>query len=220
VSSPDIGPALSQRAVTVPLGYALRLARLHLISRRIPAAVAAIAACAAVLRVVLHWPWDAYGALQLPLIFEAGCAVVIATAVASPFGEPERATARWLPVLRLVGVIGLTAVAAGLLALAGIGGHMAGGSWAMLRNLAGLTGIGLLAAAFVSGSLAWTAPTGYLIIGVYGLYTQWHGPAITSPWIWPSRPGADLGAGLCAGLVFVIGVACVTIRGARDRLGD
>ncbi|MEK8110458.1 hypothetical protein NKG94_51330 [Micromonospora sp. M12] len=54
---------------------ALRLACLHLASRRVPAALAAVAACAAGLRVALQWQWEAYGALQLPLIFETGCAV-------------------------------------------------------------------------------------------------------------------------------------------------
>ena len=49
----------------------LRLVRLHLLSRRVPAALAAIAACAIGLRIALDWHWDTYGALQLPLIFEA-----------------------------------------------------------------------------------------------------------------------------------------------------
>jgi hypothetical protein len=58
----------------------LRLVRLHAASRRLPAAVAMLAACAAGLRGALFGHWDAYGALQLPLIFEAGCAAVVCAA--------------------------------------------------------------------------------------------------------------------------------------------
>ena len=81
---------------------AVRLARLHAASRRLPMALALLAACAAGLRAVLSGHWDAYGALQLPLIFEACCAAVIAVTTGSPFGEPERAAGRRLPYLRLV----------------------------------------------------------------------------------------------------------------------
>jgi len=198
----------------------LRLARLHLTSRRVPAALTAIVACAVVLRIALHWQWNAYGALQLPLIFETACAAVIATATAGPFGEPERATGRWLPLLRLGTTMALTAAAAGALAAAGIGTHLAGGSTEVLRNLAGLIGIALLCAALLGGALAWTGPTAYLVIGIYGLYTQWHGPALTTPWIWPARPAHDVGAAVCAGLVFLLGVAAIALRGAREPIND
>ncbi len=202
-------PAESARA-------GLRLARLHLTSRRVPAALAAIVSCAVALRIALHWQWSTYGALQLPLIFEAGCAAAIAVTTASPFGEPERVTGRWLPLLRLGTALTLTAAAAGALAAAGIGAHLAGGTLDLLRNLAGLTGLGLLCAAILGGALAWTAPTAYLMIAIYALYTQWHGPALTTPWIWPARPPHDIGADLCAGLVFITGLAAVALCGARD----
>jgi hypothetical protein len=91
---------------------AVRLVRLHAASRRLPVAVVLLAACAAGLRGALYGHWDAYGALQLPLIFEAACAAVIGVTTGSPFGEPERATGRWLPFLRL-GVV----FAAGLAAI-------------------------------------------------------------------------------------------------------
>ena len=106
----------------------LRLARLHLASRRVPAALAAWRPAPSVLRVALHWQWDAYGALQLPLIFETGCAVAIAVTATSPFGEPERVTGRWLPFLRLGTTLALTVAAVGALAAAGTGAHLAGGT--------------------------------------------------------------------------------------------
>ena len=83
-----------------------------------------------------------------------------------------------------------------------------------------LTGLGLLCAATLGGGLAWAGPTGYLVVGVYALYTQWHHPALTTPWIWPARPPHDLGAAICAGLVFTIGMAVFAVRGARDPAGE
>ncbi|MGO8961683.1 MAG: hypothetical protein ACLQFR_30570 [Streptosporangiaceae bacterium] len=198
----------------------LRLVRLHLVSRRALVGVAAIAACASGLRIALTWHWDAYGALQLPLIFEAAAAAVIAVATASPFGEPERATGLRLPLLRLATTLALTATAAGALAAAGTGGHLAGGTLDVLRNVAGLTGIGLLCAAAIGGALAWAGPIAYMVLGVYGLYTDWHGPALTTPWIWPARQPHDAGAALCAGLVFAVGLVVVAVRGARDPAGE
>jgi hypothetical protein len=194
--------------------------RLHAASRRVPVALAAIAACAIGLRIALIGHWDTYGALQLPLVFEAAAAAAITVTTASPFGDPERVTGRWLPFLRLAATLALTAVAVGALAAAGTGAHLTGGTLDVLRNVAGMTGIGLLCAAALGGGLAWVGPTGYLVVGAYGLYTQWHGPALTTPWLWPARPPHDLGAALCAGLVFTAGMAIVTLRGAHDPAGE
>jgi hypothetical protein len=212
--------ALAATPSARPLRAGIRLARLYAASRRIPAAAAAIAACAIGLRIALIGHWDSYGALQLPLIFEAGAAAAITVATASPLGEPERVSGRWLPFLRLAAALALTAVAVSALAAAGTGADLAGGTLAVLRNVTGITGIGLLCAAAAGGGLAWAGPTGYLLIGAYGLYTQWHLPALTTPWIWPARPPHDLGAAICAGLVFAAGLAVFTLRGARDRAGD
>jgi hypothetical protein len=198
----------------------LRLVRLHAASRRAPAAAMAIASCAIGLRIALAWSWDSYGALQLPLVFEAGCAAAIAITTASPLGEPERVAGRWLPYLRLATTLTLTVAAAVALAATGTGAHLAGGALDVLRNVAGMTGLGLLCAAVLGGGLAWVGPVGYLVAGAYGLYTQWHGPALTTPWLWPARPPHDLGAAICAGVVFAIGLAVITVRGARDPAGE
>jgi len=198
----------------------MRLVRLYATSRRIPAALTAIVASALGLRIALIGHWDSYGALQLPLVFEAAAATVIVLTAASPLGEPERITGRWLPYLRLAATLALTVAAVGALAAAGTGAHLAGGTLDVLRNLAGLTGIGLLCAATISGGLAWIGPVAYLLPGVYALYTQWHHPALTTPWLWPGRPPHDLGAAICAGLVFAAGVAVITVRGARDLPGE
>jgi hypothetical protein len=217
--APPVAPDREARPGRLPQP-GMRLVRLHLASRRVPAALVAVAACAVALRIALHWPWDTYGALQLPLVFEACSAALVAVTTASPLGEPERATGRWLPFLRLGAALALAAVAAGALTAAGTGAHLAGGTMDVIRNVAGLTGIGLLCAAVLGGGLAWVGPVGYLVVGVYGLYTQWHGPALTTPWIWPARPPHDVGAALCAGLVFATGMAVIAVRGARDSAGE
>jgi hypothetical protein len=197
-----------------------RLVRLHAASRRVPAALAVLAALAAGLWAALHARWDAYGALQLPLLFEAAAAMVIAVATASPFGEPERVTGRWLPYLRLATTLALTAAAVGALAAAGTGLHLAGGALDVLRNLAGLTGAGLLCAAVLGGALAWPGPLACAVLGVYALYTDWHGPAVSTPWLWPARPPDDVGGAVCAALTFAAGLAASTLRGARDPAGE
>jgi hypothetical protein len=198
----------------------LRLVWLYAAGRRVPAAVTAILACALGLRIALAGHWDTYGALQLPLVFETAAATAIAATIASPLGEPERLTGRWLPYLRLAATLALTAAAVGALAAAGAGAHLAGGTLDVLRNVAGITGIGLLCAVTIGGGLAWIGPVAYLIPGLYALYTQWHHPALTTPWLWPGRPPHDLGAAICAGLVFAAGLAAITVRGARDAAGE
>ena len=145
---------------------------------------------------------------------------MITVATASPIGEPERVAGRWLPYLRLVAALVLTATAVVALAAAGTGAHLAGGWLDVLRNVAGSTGIGLLCATAVGAGLAWAGPAAYLLAGVYGLYTQWHHPALTTPWLWPARPQHDVGAAICATLIFVLGLAAATTRGARDPVGQ
>jgi len=195
----------------------VRLVRLFLVSRRVAVAVAAVVAVAAGLRVAATWHWDSYGALQLPLVFETGCATVIAAATASPFGDEEHAAGTWLPVLRLGSVLGLTVVAFAALAAAGTGAHLAGGLADVARNLVGCVGLGLVCAAAFGGWLAWTGPAGYLVVAVYALYAAWHGGATHSPWLWPARPPDDQGAWFCAALIFVAGLTIVAARGARER---
>jgi hypothetical protein len=204
-----------------PVRAGLRLAWLYAVGRRLPAAGGVIAASAIALRIALTaGHWDSYGALQLPLVFETVAATAIVVSTASPFGEPERVAGRWLPVLRLASALALTVLAVAALAAAGAGAPLAGGLLDVLRNVAGLTGLGLLCAALLGGGLAWTGPVAYLMVGAYALYTQWHRPALSTPWIWPARPPHDVGAALCAGLVFLAGLAIAAARGARDPAGE
>lgn len=191
----------------------LRLLRLHLASRRVPTALAVFAACAVVLRIALHWHWiESTGPLahELPLVIETGTAVTLALTARDPFGEPERATGRWLPYLRLAAAVALTAAAVGALAAGAAAADLPGGVLEVLRNVAGLAGVSLLSAA-VLGALAWLGPLVYLGVAEVALFGNWQ-----SPWIWPARPSHDLGAALCSALIFAVGVVAITVRGSRE----
>jgi hypothetical protein len=68
---------------------------------------------------VLYWHWirgSGLAAQHMPLVIEAGAATVIAVTTASPFGEPERVTGRWLPYLRPITCVVLAGAAIGALA--------------------------------------------------------------------------------------------------------
>jgi hypothetical protein len=132
-----------------------------------------------------------------------------------PFGEPERATGRWLPYLRLAAAAALTAAAFGALAAGATGGNLPGGSVALLRNVAGITGLGLLAAVVLGGMLAWAGPMAYLLVTEVTLQGN-----PTTPWVWPARAPHDLGGALCAAGVFAAGAVFITLRGPRESVRD
>jgi hypothetical protein len=200
-----------------PAGSAARLVWLHVRSRRAPAAVLALAVCAAALRAVVHWQLTSGGGLtqQTPMILEAAAAVVIAVTTHGPFGEAERATGRWLPYLRLGSALALTGAAIGLLQLGVTGSSLNGGVLVLARNVIGITGIGLLTSLVTGGLLAWIIQLGYLAFAQYALIEAWR-----NPWTWPGRPPTDRGAWICAVLVFAVGLGAFALRGARTRLAD
>ena len=190
-----------------------RLVGLHLVSRRVPASLLALAVAAVALRVVLRWtPASGAYSVMFPLIVATAAAVAVSVTTYSPLGEPERVAGRWLPWLRLGTVLVTVGGACGALALGAVGGHLAIGVPALLRDLAGLTGIALLTAALLGAGLSWTGPLTYLILSSYPVQQAW-----TTPWLWPARPAYDRGAATCAVLGFVLGVAAITVRGASGR---
>jgi hypothetical protein len=191
-----------------------RLLRLHLLSRQTPGALVLLAACAALLRVAQHLHWlrgDGAAAHQILLLAECAAASVVAVAAHNPFGESERTTGPRLPVLRLTATLLLTATALGALLLAATAAHLPGGALALLRDVLGLTGLGLLTAAALGAPLAWLGPLTYTALAAFALQETWH-----SPWTWPARPPHDPGAWYCAALAFTVGTALVTARGPRD----
>lgn len=194
----------------------LRLVRLHLASRRAVTCLLILIVSAVVLRVALQWlPRTGVLSRQIPLTVEAGLAAAIGVTARSPFGESERVTGRWLPFLRLATLIFLAGCALGVLAAGAASAHMVYGSLGLARDLGGFIGIALLASVVAGGGLAWIGPIGYLGVSLAALTGQW-----TTPWAWPARPPHDLGAAVCAAVVFAAGVAVVTIRGAREPASE
>lgn len=208
------GDTRAGRAARPVPGY-LRLPWLYLLSRRVPAALALLAGLGALLWVALHWHWNIAGGpaaqVLIPLMVETGAASVVAVSSYGPFGEPERATGRWLPWLRLAAALALTAAAFGALTAGAAAGGLPGGVLALLRNLAGITGIGLLTAAIAGGAFGWAGPMAYWLITESALAARY-----PTPWVWPGRPPADRGAALCVLLVFTVGIVAAAVRGARD----
>jgi hypothetical protein len=167
--------------------------------------------CAAVFQAMLRWYNQGLLACQVPPIIEAAVAAVIAIATRSPFGESERATGRWLPFLRLATAVALTAEAFAALAAGAAEVSLFGGAVELLRNVAGMVGVGLLSASVLGGSLSWIGPMAYLALAEVAVSSDWQ-----TPWTWPARPPDDLGGAICSALVFGAGLAVITLRGARD----
>jgi hypothetical protein len=199
-----------------------RLLRLHLTSRRVPAAVLALAVCAPLLQ------WAVRGALsqsdlsgarasaqQLSLLLEAAAATIVSAALHGPFGESERIAGRRLPLLWLATALLLTAVALAVVYVGVLGTAMPSGELAPLRDTAGLVGIGILCTVLVGGHFAWVGPVSYWVLGAYALTEDWH-----TPWTWPGRPGGDLGANLCAYAVLGGALLAVAILGPRQLSRD
>jgi hypothetical protein len=124
--TPPAAPAAAVRRIPAGIG----LTWLHLRTRRVPAAVLALAVCGALLHAALHWHWTFNSgpyAQQVPLIIKACAAATIAVTAHSPFGETERSAGRWLPYLRLLAAVGLTGLAILALQLGAAGESLNGG---------------------------------------------------------------------------------------------
>ena len=188
-----------------------RLLLLHLRSRHVPLTAALLAATASVLRAVQ--PLTEGGsefAVLLPLVLTVAAAGLIAASTRSPFGDPERATFP-LPRLRLIHLLVLVAAGTAVIGAARTGDDPG----AAIRNLAGLTGLALLATPVTGAALAWIAPLAYVIYCGGPVDTHQIGlPA------WPALPGTNTTATLNALALLAAGVATVTLTGARDQHTD
>ena len=209
----SLPPAAGTRLERAAAGW--RLTRMYLVSRRVPMGLALLAGLGTLLWSSLHWHWNIAGGpaarLFIPLTIQAGAAAVITVTTFGPFGETERAAGRWLPWLRLGTAVALTAIAFGALAAGAAAGGMQGGTLALLRNLGGMAGIGLLSAAVLGGAFGWTGPMAFLVISEGALAHR-----SATPWVWPTRPPHDRGGAICACLVIAAGLVLITVRGPRE----
>ena len=212
--------------MTAPAGRgaspAARLAWLHLRSRRAPAALAALLAGGVAMWASLHYHWwlgTGNAADELPMILQGSAAGIIAVTAHSPFGEPERATGRRLAVLRASLVLALGGAAIGIFALGAAaadsprsGVYLAGGILPVARNVAGMTGIGLLFCLVTGAQTAWIGPLAFTAISQFALIANYSWPLA-----WPDRPPADRGGWIAAMAVFAVGLAAFTVKGPRVR---
>lgn len=188
------------------------LVRLHLRSRQVDRAALALAATALALRASHRWTTGTGLFPQLVLLLlTTAAATAIAVSTRNPFGETERTASSPLPVLRATHLLVLTGTAVAATSLAGLSTTYAISGSALLRALAGLTGLALLSAALLGAHLAWTAPLGYVLYcgGELDLH-------ISNLWTWPTRPAGDRAASLIALALLVAGLITVSLAGARD----
>lgn len=215
-------PAAAPAApATRQVSSAARLAWLHLRSRRVAAALVALLACGVALWASLHYHWwlDRQRAGELPMILQGCAAGIIAVTMHSPFGEPERATGRWLPLLRAGLALALCGAAIGFFALGAAvaydpraGVYLTGGILPVVRSVLGMTGIGLVFCLVTGALVAWIGPLAFLAIAQYALIANY-----SEPLTWPTRPPADRGGWIAAMVVFAVGLTAFTGRGARIR---
>jgi hypothetical protein len=214
-------PTPAAAPATRQVSSAARLAWLHLRSRRVPVALVALLGCGLALWASLryHWWLDRQRADELPMILEGCAAGIIAVTVHSPFGEPERATGRWLPLLRAGLVMALCGAAIGFFALGAAAAYdpragvdLAGGILPVVRSVLGMTGIGLIFCLVTGALVAWIGPLACTAIAQYALIANY-----SEPLTWPTRPPADRGGWVAAMVVFGVGLIAFTVRGARIR---
>ncbi len=98
-------------------------------------------------------------------------ACMVGASAHTPFGETEMTTARPQPPLRFGHLAGLTSCAALSLILAVLAWKLGGDDQSrmvltLLRNLAGFSGLTLLAAWIIGGRLAWVVSLGLLAAGL------------------------------------------------------
>jgi hypothetical protein len=205
-------PAPVCRPATPPA----RLIRLHAVGRGVPGGLLMLAVCALGLRIILHWAASGTGgARPLPLLFEALAASVVGMTFRSPFGETERVAGHWLPLLRLGTAIVMTALAFAALAAGSAAAHLDLGYAGLARDLIGLVGIAFIVAVPIGAILSWLGPVAFWLLSLTAIGSGW-----TTPWVWPDRPPADVGAWVCTIAAFVVGTAGIAIFGARDGLHE
>ena len=193
-----------------------RLTRLYLNSRDTSRTLILLAATAAVLRASQPVTRNTGVFPQLTLmLLTLGAAAVIAAATRNPFGEAERTASSPLPALRLTHLAILTATATATVAVAAWTASYGIGAPAILRNLAGFTGIALITAGFLGAHHAWTAPLAYVIYCGGALDTQAY-----HLWSWPILPAGNHAATAIAVSLLIAGITLITITGACGRQND
>jgi len=132
---------------------------------------------------------------------------VIGATTSSPLADLEATASRALPPLRLGHLGALLGLAA--LGLAAVSGALDG---ALVRDLAGFTGLALLTARLVGSAAAWIVPLGYGALAVLV------GPG--PRWAWPVQAATNREAVVIAATLLALGLGVVVWLGARVQTGD
>ncbi|MFJ1881205.1 hypothetical protein [Streptomyces sp. NPDC088137] len=205
---------------THPAHAALPL--LYVRSRALPLTAATLAGIALVAAWAADWlqdqPYFDHTA-RVPVVVLATllASSAIGTGLHSHSDELDRtAVRRWWP-LRLVHLLALTAVTAGVLAAAVPGHPEEFGVPAMVRNVLGATGVAAASAALIGARLSWLPMT------VYGGAVYLAAPrdpgGAAAVWAWPMQPGPQGAAWAVAVTAYAAGAALLVVRGARPERG-
>lgn len=168
------------------------------------------------------------GAKSEPFVYIQVFAPVLAACMVgasaySPFGETERTTTRLLPSLRFGHLAGLTLCAIVAFVFTVLAWKLGGEEQSrmvltLIRNLAGFSGLTLLAAWIVGGRLAWVLP---LVFSMYALIrglkpdgTEW------ARWAWPMRPVSDELSWAISLVLLVVGFVVICAYGGRQMRQD
>ena len=207
----------------------MRLAALYLRSRRAGRAALTLLAVAPVAwaltwLLVSQTPYGVgRGGLTLLLVFGSlAVACLVGASAGSPFDEAERVTARPLSPLRLGHLVGLLLCSAFFLSVALLAFDLEGARPAypllvLLRNLAGLVGLALLAAGVAGARLSWVPP---FALALAYLTLAGSSSDVLSSWALSSRHGLHGPSWAVALALLIAGLAVVCLYGARDAAGE
>ncbi|WP_420813824.1 hypothetical protein [Phytoactinopolyspora endophytica] len=164
---------------------------------------------------LVHRPWSSGPDARLPVVLVAPlmAAVLASPGLAGAAEELERSMpARWRRY-RLVHVVVVALVTGAALALIGTWEPRTYGTFELVRNTFGLTGLVVGAAVVIGARLAWLPAFGYGAF-VYGA-TPRPMSADTAWWAWPLQPWSVGAASLAAAAVSAVGLAMYVLLGAR-----
>ncbi len=201
----------------------MRLATLYLRSRRAGYACAGVS-CVALLawgagHVILTRPSVVTVYLSPVLVFASLLAAcLIAVGASSPFGDAERTASRSLPALRFGHLGGLLVWAALCFLLVTLLWGRGSAALVLLRDLAGLSGLALLAAGALGSRLSWTLPVAF--VAVIPLVGDGSGDSRWAWWAWVDQPAGEPTSWALAVVLFVLGFGLVCSSGAANVVGE
>ena len=147
------------------------------------------------------------------LFVPLAAACVLGTSAGSPFGDLDLTAARSLSSLRFLQLSGLLVCGSLALSLIAVGWELPHAELQLTRNLAGLSGLALLAAHLLGAGLSWTLPL------VYVSLVQFAGrnaKGDLASWAWPMQPATDGGSWVAALGLIVCGLALACLSGTRQ----